>query len=704
MSIKNLLTPASIALIGASEKKGFSGWTAQNLLEKEDHMKVYFVNPTKEQVFGKKCYHALSELPEKVECIVLTVAKERVLPYIQEAGEMGIRAAVVYASGYSEEHSEEGRRMERELKETAERYEMTLLGPNCMGAFNRVDDINLLGMRANPGVPFPGIKPSIALMGHSGALLASTSMRPGFPLAYLVSVGNGVTPLEEFIDYMVDNDDCRVIALYLEGLKRADLFVEALRKAALKRKPVVILKAGKSARTAASAASHTGSLAGSYRAFQAMCERFGVILVDSLEELICISEALTTMNGKLPANPKIVSMNSSGGFNTLVTEALDGQQIPIGEFSTEAKAEIAKYLPSFATIANPLDTTTALLGDPARVLSILRAIEKDEQVGLVMVGCDIGDSHGGFGDFAMAQAMLNGREEGLQKPYFISGLLEKTKNNTSREAFMKAGICLMPSLPTTARCLKKILDFAAFDPQSADLAPRGAGPEGHPSSSYALGEIESKELLAPCGIPTPQTVLVRDPAEIDQIGIQYPVVMKIASADITHKTNAGGVKLGIGSPEEAKAAYEEIMASCRAYDPQARLDGIQIQEQAEAGTELILGISQDAQLGPMLLVGLGGIFVEIFRDTALSPCPVDENQARAMLKSLKAYKLFTGYRGAKPLDEDAVVKAMSALSRFADEHREEIKEIDVNPIFVYEQGKGIKAVDALVVKYGERRN
>ncbi len=701
MSIQKLLKPESVALIGASDKNGFAGWTAQNLMRNEDHCKLYFVNPKKESVFGKKCYPSLASLPEKVDCIVLVVAKERVNPYIEEAGRLGIRSAVIYASGYSEEHSEEGRALEAELKRIADQYDMSVLGPNCMGLCNKIDNINLLGMRANPSGAFEGLKPCIALMGHSGALLANLATKVGFPLAYMISVGNGaVTCLEEFMEYCADSPDIKVMTLYIEGLKRPDIFVRALKKAALRKMPVVILKSGRSARTAAAAASHTGSLAGSFRAFEAMCQKFGAILVDSLEELVCTSEMFAVLDGNYPVPQKMVSLNSSGGFNTLATECIDANGIALSVFSEETKAQINRFLPSFATIANPLDTTTALLGNPERMLSILRSMEKDTDIGFISAGADIGDTHGGFGDFVLVESMLLGRKEGLKKPYFVTGLLEKTKNNVSREILFKAGICLMPSLPTATKCMKKMLDFAAYNTADHDLGARGVPPEALRSGMYALTELASKDIIGGCGIRVPRSVLLTSAKDIDHADIPYPVVMKVSSKDIPHKTDAGAVRVGVQTPEEARAAYAEILKNSRAYKQDADIEGVLFQEMAPSGTELILGASSDSQLGPMLLVGLGGIFVEVFHDTALAPVPVNHAEAMNMLRSLKSYKLLAGYRGVPPMDVEAVADAMVALSKLTDQMRDQIKEIDINPVFVYPEGKGLCAVDALVVKYG----
>ncbi len=699
MSLKGIMTPKSVALVGATERPGFGSNAAQNLMSQQDRCPVWFVNPTKTEVFGKPCYPNLTALPEKPDCVVIAVARDRVNPYLEEAGKLGITSAVVYASGYTEEHSPEGAAAEAEMKAIAEKYGISILGPNCMGIINKVDNLTMMGMKFNPEGAFPGVKPCVAMMGHSGALLANMCSRRGFPLAYMISVGNGtVTTMEDFMMYCADDPNTKIISLYVEGLKKPDLFVAALKRCAENRKPVIILKTGRTARTAASAASHTGSMAGSFASFTAMCKKMGVIMVDSVTELTTITECLAIMDGNYPHSPKLMAMNASGGQNTLTAESIEANSLETCEISEGTRAAIQQFLPSFATIANPLDTTTALLGDPERMLSILREMEKDDGIGLISAGCDIGENYGDASDKAFAIAMLKARDEGLKKPYFLFGLVERTKNDQWREEMAGKGICIMPSLPTATKCLKKMLDFIFFDSSKLDINCKGVPATVKHQGSITLTETESKQTIAAAGIRIPKATVITSAAEVDaHADYEYPVVMKISSPDIPHKTEAKAVKINIRTPEEAKEAFDTIVKNSLAFKPDARIEGVLFQEMAPAGTEMIMGVSSDPQLGPMVLVGLGGIYAEVFRDTALAPCPVSVDEAEGMIRSLKSFKMLDGFRGGAKLDIRALADAVSKLSHLADEKRDEIREIDINPIFVYE--KGICAADALVVKY-----
>ncbi len=698
MSIDKLLYPRSVALIGASEKPGFTSWSANNLLGSEKNCRVYFVNPTKDQVFGKKCYPNLEALPEVVDCIVISTARTRVNDYLISAGKLGTTAAVVYASGYSEEHSEEGNKLEKELKEIAETYGITVLGPNCMGVANLRGGINLLGVPVQPAGPFEGTEPSVAIIGHSGNLICNTGKGVGFPLAYMISVGNcAVTSMEEYIEYCAEDDDIKVIALYLEGLKKPDIFVRALRKAAEKRKPVIILKTGKSEKAARSAMSHTGSLAGSYANFEATAKKFGAILVDTLDQLRCLSEAFVTLGGDLPRVPKLMDMNDSGGATTLSAEAFDAAGVQLSEISKETYDVIRGVLPGFASVNNPLDATTAIMTDREAALSILRAYEKDDDIGAVAVGVDVGPDGESKKGYLLIDTMIEARKQGAVKPYFVFGLTEKTKGDITREKCQANRICLFPSIRTSAECVRRIMDFSIYRPEEHDLRS-AAGTEVSEEKS-ALPENEGKDLLRSIGINVPKRVILKNRDELDTLdSLRFPLAMKISSPDILHKTDAGCVMLNVPDKAAAAEAYDKIISNARAFKADAVIDGVLAEEMAKPGVELILGIVSDRQMGPMLLAGAGGIMTELVRDTSVCPVPVNRSEALSMLASLKTYKLLTGFRGSKPCDINAVADVMVALSEYAYGHAKEIAEIDINPLLVYENGQGAIALDALVVK------
>lgn len=695
MSIRAMLKPKSVALVGANEKMSFGGHAARNLLRCKDHTKVYFVNPNRDQVYGEKCYHSLSELPETVDCVVVAIPKSGVNAIVEQAGAMGTKAAVVYASGYTEEHSEEGKALDAELRAIAARYDMDVMGPNCMGALNNVDGINLMGL----GVPEGHLEREhkVAIVSHSGSLSSGLVRRGNFPLAYQLSVGNGtITAMEDYVEFFAEDDSVKVIALYMEGLKKPDVFLRALKKAALKRKPIVMLKTGRSAVAAASAASHTGNLAGSYKSYEAVFKKYGVMAVDTLEELIDTSYMMAVLDGNYPKTTGIGGFNLAGGVNILMAEAADKSGLVYPSFTDEEKAEIRNFIPEFSTPANPLDATTDLFYKQQNITEILKVFQKSRDIGLIVTGQDMGQDKSPTTEVfnhGLIDARVNG---GVTKPIIFAGVTEQERNLEYRKELEDVGIPVLSSMAPSMQSIRYLMDFATYDPAQHDLRAPEIGPI---ENAVALTERDSKAELQGVGIPVPREILVRSAGEIKGLeALTMPVAAKISSPDILHKSDVGGVKLNINSLEAAAAAFEEIMASCREKCPNAELEGILFQEMAPAGTEFIIGVSNDPQLGPMVMVGMGGVFVEVFRDVSLCPAPVSPFEARSMVEGLKSYKLLTGYRGQAEKDVDALVDAIVRVSEYAFDHSRELKEMDLNPVFLYDKGKGLCAVDALVVK------
>lgn len=695
MSVQALLKPRSVALVGANEKMTFGGHAARNLMGCKDTVRSYFVNPNRDTVLGEPCYHDLSELPEVVDCVVIAVPKAGVNDILEQAGSMGTKAAVVYASGYTEEHSEEGRELDAQLRAIAARYGMSVMGPNCMGMLNSVDGINLMGLGFAD--EFRDRDHKVAIVSHSGSLSGALTRRGNFPVAYQLSIGNAtVTAMEDYVEFFAEDDSVKVIALYMEGLKKPEVFLRALKKAALNRKPIVMLKTGRSAVAAASAASHTGNLAGSYKSYEAVFKKYGVMAVNTLEELVDTSYMMAVLDGNYPRTTGIAGFNLAGGVNILMAEAADQAGLTFPKFTEEEKARLRQFIPGFSTPANPLDATTDLFYKQQNITEIMKVLQSSEEIGLIVTGQDMGLNKSPTTE-VFNHGVINARVEGgVTKPIVFGGVVEQDRNLEYRTELERVGIPVMSSLAPTMNSIRYLMDFVRYDPAQHDLRAPEIGPIEH---AAALTERESKVELRSVGIPVPRELLVSAPGELDRVeGLTFPLAAKISSPDILHKSDVGGVKLNVGSREEAAAAFDEIMVSCRAKCPEAELEGVLFQEMAPAGTEIILGVSNDPQLGPMVMVGLGGVFVEVFKDVCLCPAPVSRWEAQEMLRSLKSYKLLTGYRGQAEKDVDALADAIVKVGEYAFTHSRELKEMDLNPVFLYDKGKGLCAVDALVVK------
>lgn len=697
MNLNKLLKPTSVAVIGASEKEGFGGDVCRNILSYvEDRSHVYFIHPKRDSVFGVPCYKSISDVPENVDLMVICTSQKTVIPLLQEGAKKGVGGAVVFASGYGEVGTAEGKQNEAELIAAAKELDIAVMGPNCAGFVNYIDNVQAFAFISAKR----DRKGSVGVVSQSGQLCLSMMDDPGMRFSYNISAGNGkIVQMEDYMDFLVDDEDTKVVSIYIEGVKNADKFAAVLKKAAEKRKPVVILKAGRSAKGGAIAASHTGSLSGSDVSFDAVLKKFGAIRVDDLEELIAMSLMLSTMK-RMPEKATFASMNLSGGETGICADvgSLNGIEYP--DFTEETLKKLKEQLPSYASPNNPLDMTASLSYDADLYAGALRTVMDDPNIGMVLIGytllLEIADP--------CIHYMYKGIEKVVQekggncKPIAMIPFAENTRNPEYQEKLFQIGVPVLPPPVYAFKLLRHLADFIAYEPETKTLELA----VGHPKSeeTQALSEHESKQELKVYGVPVPDEVIVTSKEEAAQFAKNHPdpLVMKVESADILHKSDVGGVKLNVCGPEAAEKAYEEIMESVTAKRPDAHINGILTVPMLDAGVEIIIGVNNDPQFGPMIMVGMGGVFVEVFKDVALYPAPLKEEEALEMLKSLKSFKLLNGYRGTEKCDIKALCQTIVAISNYAQANKDVLKELDINPLFVYPEGKGVGVADALIVK------
>lgn len=697
MNLNKLLKPTSVAVIGASEKEGFGGDVCRNILSYvEDRSHVYFIHPKRDSVFGVPCYKSISDVPENVDLMVICTSQKTVIPLLQEGAKKGVGGAVVFASGYGEVGTAEGKQNEAELIAAAKELDIAVMGPNCAGFVNYIDNVQAFAFISAKR----DRKGSVGVVSQSGQLCLSMMDDPGMRFSYNISAGNGkIVQMEDYMDFLVDDEDTKVVSIYIEGVKNADKFAAVLKKTAEKRKPVVILKAGRSAKGGAIAASHTGSLSGSDASFDAVLKKFGAIRVDDLEELIAMSLMLSTMK-RMPEKATFASMNLSGGETGICADvgSLNGIEYP--DFTEETLKKLKEQLPSYASPNNPLDMTASLSYDADLYAGALRTVMDDPNIGMVLIGytllLEIADP--------CIHYMYKGIEKVVQekggncKPIAMIPFAENTRNPEYQEKLFQIGVPVLPPPVYAFKLLRHLADFIAYEPETKTLELA----VGHPKSeeTQALSEHESKQELKVYGVPVPDEVIVTSKEEAAQFAKNHPdpLVMKVESADILHKSDVGGVKLNVCGPEAAEKAYEEIMESVTAKRPDAHINGILTVPMLDAGVEIIIGVNNDPQFGPMIMVGMGGVFVEVFKDVALYPAPLKEEEALEMLKSLKSFKLLNGYRGTEKCDIKALCQTIVAISNYAQANKDVLKELDINPLFVYPEGKGVGVADALIVK------
>lgn len=692
MDINKLLRPEKICIIGASEKTGFGGDTCRNVIEYMKEGSYYFVNPGRSRIFGKPCYKSVEEVPGTFDLVVICTPQGTVEDLLRRSKDRGASAAVVFASGYKEVGSPEGRERQRQLSELCGRLGMALMGPNCAGFVNYTDGIYPFAFLSESRER----KGSVGVVSQSGQICLSLMDSPGMKFSYVISSGNSaVVQMEDYLEFLVEDGSTKVVAMYLEGVTNPEKFTECLKRAALKRKPVVILKAGRSEKGRRLAASHTGSLSGADAVFDAVFKKYGVIRVDDIEELLAVSMMLSVLPS-LPSCRGIASMNLSGGETGVCADVGQMYGITYPDFSDETLERLREQLPSYANPANPLDMTASLSYDVQAYAGALRTVMNDENVGLVAVGYTLLEKIADPAICYMTEAIELVAAGPGAKPMVMIPFVENTRNQEYAQRLERAGVPVLPPTVYAFKMLKYLSDFAAYRPERHNLD--SFIPEsGRGAEKTALTEHESKLFLREHGIRIPGEMVAGSLEEaLGAAGIYgYPLVMKIDSRDIMHKSDAGCVKVGIRNEQELAEAYGEILANARQYNPNAAIGGVLVQEMLGQGTEVIIGVNNDPQFGPMVMCGLGGVFVEIFKDVSMRMAPVNTEEALEMLRSLKGYKLFEGYRGSAPLDETAAAELIVKVSQMAAEEKDRLRELDINPVFVYE--KGVAVADALAL-------
>lgn len=696
MSVVNLLKPNVIAVVGASDRAGFSRSTSTNLLYTEEPKRVYFVNPKKEELYGKVCYKALADLPESPDLVIMCVNAGLIPNLLRETAAVGCHSVVLYASGYAETGSEEGKRLQKELGDICAELGIFLMGPNCAGYINFIDKVYAFGLEVDKAERVG----KVGLISQSGQVGLNAVDMEHMDYSYIISAGNSsVVSMEEYFDFLVDDSDTAVVAIYLEGVQKPKEFIEVLEKAAKKRKPVVILKTGRSEKGSEIASSHTGSLSGSDKVFDAVFEKYGVIRVMDMEELLSTAQMFATLD-KLPAGNNLAVMCLSGGETAIAADFGDAVGLHYPPFGSEVLQNIKALLPSYSTPNNPLDTTATLAHDKEGYAKLVKTVMSEPGLDMVVCGFSVHPTVDSDVALNISEALAKAKEDETSKPLLMMPFIECSRAPEIRNMLRDAGVPILPTSGYGFKLLKNLGDFVTyrFDEKLSACGP--ANESIADKKVTYLSEYESKKKLAQWNIASADSKLVNslDELETAVAELGFPLVAKICSADILHKTDIGGVKLGIEDIQTAKKAFIDILASAKKHAPEAKVEGVLIQKMVPKGLEIIIGVKNDPQLGPSVMCGLGGVFVELFKDVSLCPAPISKKEAEDMVFSLQSAKLLTGYRGSAPLDVEALVQVIMNVGEMAKAQKDTLVEMDINPLFVYE--KGVCAVDA-VVGYAE---
>jgi acyl-CoA synthetase (NDP forming) len=706
--LKPLFSPDSVAIIGASaDTTTLRGRTTHYLIAHGYPGRIYPVTRSLPEVFGLRSYPTVAELPEAPDLAIVVVPAAYVAPTLEECGRKGVRAAVVISSGFAEERGEAAQERDRALREAISRFGIVVCGPNSEGLVNPLKPLvatfsPVFHDAAQSLFPESCKSRAIAVSCQSGALTFAFLSR-GRPrqlrFTYQASAGNQ-TCLEahDYFDWLLDSDGADIFLAYLESIRDPARFRAVADKAAEAGKPMIVAKVGRSEAGRRAAASHTGSLAHSGVIDDAIFRHHGIIRGEDLDHMLDMAAAFAFC--KLPRGNRVAVITGSGGSAVWMSDLLAAHGLELPVLEEDLQQRLMALLPSYASAQNPVDGTAQAIHEVgyAKLVEIVRESQRIDTILLI----------GSLANEATAKqraeelAAVTGDTD---QPIILSTYTTATA--AAMAAFAEAGIPCYTSMPSCARAIRALVDYAQFQerrrqPKAASATPsavRGEVRSALAAAGPVLTEVAAKALLACYGVPRPPEALATSAEEAAAAALHIgSVALKVQSPDITHKTEAGAVALGVSGDAAVREAYQRVMANAKSAHPEASIHGVLVQAMAPPGREVILGITRDATFGPMLMVGLGGIHAEVLRDVAFAPAPIGPQEAQSLLGELKGAALLDGVRGAPPADRAALLELMASLSRFAADHTDLIEEIDLNPVIVHAQGQGLTVVDALIVK------
>jgi acetate---CoA ligase (ADP-forming) len=698
-AIERLFHPRNVVLVGASDRPDhWSRRVYDNLRRFGFSGRVFPVNPNRSEIWGETCFPDLKALPDTPDHLVLLTPAETSLKVLRDGAAAGAQSATLYAAGFGEGGDSEGLARAAELRNVLEDTGLTIVGPNCMGvacgksSFCSIPDETLQELKESP----------VAIAAQSGAICASLNRainELGLKVGYFASCGGQIgCTVSDFIDYFAVQPELKVILCYIEGVPDAAHFLAAARRAHANGKTVLAIKIGASESARAFALAHTGSLAGSTEAFEAVAATAGVVRLASIEDAIEAIELAARC--RPPGGPRVAAVTNSGALRNLITEAAERTGTALAALSDTTRAALSDALKQ-SDITNPLDTKRTIA--TSQYVACLDALVNAPEVDIVLTAEELPRDDGAARRVANLRALetVAQRAAALGKP-----VAAFTPFITSTTDYGRVVRVQIPSVPVlrdvdrTLRVLRALTQSHRVRPEhrpasESDMARILRQRAAQLDQPTALNEVESKSLLRAYGIPLPQEYLVGSSTEAIEAAhrIGFPVVLKGVSSAIAHKSDAGLVLLNVPDDQAVAAAYAELMTQAGKLG--ATLDGVLVAQQIAGGIECVLGVSRDPEMGPVVMFGLGGIFVELLKDVSFGAPGLDRDEALAMVNATRAGRLLEGFRGGKPGDRDALLDALVNLGRLAHELPDVIEAIDINPFVVCE--RGAFALDGLVV-------
>jgi len=697
--LNTFFSPESIALIGASrDPEKIPGRLMSMLRKNQFPGSLYPINPNYADIDGLRCYPTIAAVGRPIDLAIVMIPARAVLGALEQCAAAAVRNAVVISSGFAEEGGDSAA-MQDAIAALAKRTGMRISGPNAEGFYSEVqhvaatfsptvdvkpNDIRLIATRRRIGI--------VAQSGGIGFAIFHRAKALGIALSYVVSAGNEADlGAGAFFEYLVQDASTGVIVLFIESIRDVDTFLVAARRAAEIGKPVIVTKVGRSGAGERAAASHTASMAGWSAAYDAVFAKYGFIISNDLDEAVTIAAVLAS--NPMPRGDRVAVLTVSGGAGIWGADTVAMQGLRVPELSAPIQAEIKKLLPSYGATGNPIDVTAQGVHSGGLQRSI-ELLDASDEVDAILVVLSLSSET----RMLFKQAELKPVIAAQHKPIvFYSYTLPSA---FARKELAASGVVVLTGLTHVGTALRQQLARARFRPAPPADTMVSMSPEvAARLKSGTLSEASSKALLRDAGMAVPDEVLVTARSELDPAiaRIGFPLAMKIQSPDIPHKSEVGGVRLGIATKGEVFLAFEALLQNARRYRPEAAIEGVLVTPMARKGVEIIIGTLTDQTFGPMVMVGLGGITTELFADVIYRPAPVSAIEAHAMLAELKAAPLLNGFRGTAKADIAALAQLIAQVSGLAAACRDQISEIEINPVLVHAEGEGVTIVDALVV-------
>ena len=706
--IEFFYNPRSIAIVGASnDRQKPSGRPLAALQKRGFAGKLFAVNPRYQEIAGTPCYPTLLDVPEDVEMAIISIPAAFVLDALEQCVAKGVKAAVIFSAGFSEIGSE-GEALQRRMTELARASGLRILGPNSFGLIRVTNAVMASFAHIVDMEPVrPGTLGFVTQSGAFGGMTYGDATEAGVGFSSFTSVGNEAdTEFADFVGYLLDDPETQVIGGYMEGAKDGAKLRRVAERALERRKPILIMKVGRTGAGARAASSHTGSLAGDDQVYDAFFRQMGIVRVETTSELT--SFAILHRSGRSFRGKRVAIISGSGGHGVMLADKCESLGLCVPEITGATREKLMGYLPSFGSGRNPVDLTAQGARDSRMLGNCVRAVVEDENIDIVMTHAFFRDHDG----IARARELIE-IYDSTSKPIVVMTHAHHISPMSAQCIGMlkEAGI---PTLQDGLQAAQAVAKLAWYHERTQRIS--SARPAPGPSEAPArdevgrllrgadrLSEFECKRILEHCGIPVTREALAGSADEAVRLArdLGYPVALKVQSGQILHKSDAGGIALDLGSEGDLRRAYDEILSNARRVSPQAEIQGVLVQEMVKGGIEVILGSMRDPAFGPVVMFGLGGIFVEALEDVSFRIAPLSRSDAEDMIEEIKGHRVLQGIRGRAPADLDAIADALLNVSSLVTDHRDAIEELDINPLVVFP--RGAKAVDALIKTRPPRR-